>query len=58
MITENTKKAFLVIEAVNSDRDEEILKALEEIAVYAGEELGAKKVKLELLKKDNNTLEL
>ena len=58
MITENTKKAFLVIEAVNSDRDEEIVKALEEIAVYAGEELGAKKVKLELLKKDNNTLEL
>ena len=58
MITENTKKAFVVIEAVNSDRDEDITKALEEIAVYAGEELGAKKVRLELLKKDNNTLEL
>ena len=58
MITENTKKAFVVIEAVNSDRDEDIIKALEEIALYAGEELGAQKVKLELLKKDNNTLEL
>lgn len=58
MITENTKKAFVVIEAVNSDRDEDIAKALEEIALYAGEELGAQKVRLELLKKDNNTLEL
>ena len=58
MITENTKKAFVVIEAINSDRDEDIAKALEEIAVYAGEELGSKKVRLELLKKDNNTLEL
>ena len=47
-----------VIEAINSDRDEDIAKALEEIAVYAGEELGAKKVRLEILKKDNNTLEL
>ena len=58
MITENTKKAFVVIEAINSDRNEDIAKALEEIAVYAGEELGSKKVRLELLKKDNNTLEL
>ena len=47
MLIENTRMPFT-----------DIAKALEEIAVYAGEELGSKKVRLELLNKDNNTLEL
>ena len=58
MITENTKKAFVVIEYVNSERNEDIEKALKMIAEYSEKELGAKIAALKLLTKNENTIEL
>ncbi len=58
MITEETKRAFVVIESVNNERNNEIIEALEEISAYASEELGAIKKSLVLLDKDNTSIEL
>ena len=58
MITENTKKAFVVIEYVNSERNEDIEKALKMIAEYSEKELGAKIAALKLLTKNEDTIEL
>ena len=58
MITENTKKAFVVIEYVNSERNEDIEKALKMIAEYSEKELGAKIAALKLLNKNEDTTEL
>ena len=58
MITENTEKAFVVIEYVNSERNEDIEKALKMIAEYSEKELGAKIAALKLLTKNEDTIEL
>lgn len=58
MITEDTKRAFVVIESVNNERNNEIIEALEEISAYASEELGATKKSLVLLNRNNASMDL
>ena len=58
MITEKTRRAFVVIEYVNGEKNEDIEKALEMIAEYAEKELGAKKTSLKILNKNENSINL
>jgi len=58
MITEKTRKAFVVIEYVNGEKNEDIEKALEMIAEYTEKELGAKKVSLKILNKNEDRINL
>ncbi|RRD39772.1 hypothetical protein EII29_05810 [Leptotrichia sp. OH3620_COT-345] len=58
MITENTKKAYVVIEYVNAEKNKDIEKALEMIAYYAEKELGAEKSALKILNINENTIDL
>lgn len=58
MITENTQNAFVIMEYPNSEKKEEIEKALNMISHYSEKELGAVKVKLEVLDRNNVSLDL